>query len=326
MLAFSGIDRSPRRWPRICGLCLLALRASTPEGGGRHQEIEVVRRSLKLPADFPHLGLLHRWTSLLRCGDRDGRTGVGAPRGTRSRRFGGALEAVGAAGNFRRGTWQPPGGAAGTPAAGPPTRGCRSGDVGGAARRLQIAERTRGPGTRFGSGPEPWDLSSSWAQRFVGTSDSFSTDAQYIDKSATFADRSQAPSTTAAAAIRTRQRPVRKHTRLANGVTNRLNYLFYDKFQVFDAQTDFDLGIGYRMVHTPELNDPRGQRHTRNLADRRATVPESLLGSGHKTPSGSRGPKIVREFNYYPEWNNSSEVRMLADAGWEIELGAAHQT
>ena len=98
--------------------------------------------------------------------------------------------------------------------------------------------------------------------------------------------------------------------------------LFYDKFQVFDIQTDFNLGIGYRIVHTPELElmTRVGSGATREFGGPESDwIPESLVGWEY-TQRVARTQKLYAKFDYYPEWNNGGEYRMLADAGWEIEL------
>jgi hypothetical protein len=98
--------------------------------------------------------------------------------------------------------------------------------------------------------------------------------------------------------------------------------LFYDQFAAFDLQTSLNSGVGYRWIHTPALDfmtrcggGATGEFGGPN--DRWA--PESRFGFEY----GQRvAPmqKLYAKFDYYPDWDEVGEYRMVADAGWEIEL------
>jgi putative salt-induced outer membrane protein YdiY len=98
--------------------------------------------------------------------------------------------------------------------------------------------------------------------------------------------------------------------------------IFYDEFQAFDLQTNANTGIGYRFVHDPELGliGRVGAGTSREFGgpdDR--WVPESLFGfeySQQLTPT----QKFYTKLDYFPEWDEFGEFRLVADAGWEIEL------
>ena len=98
--------------------------------------------------------------------------------------------------------------------------------------------------------------------------------------------------------------------------------LFYDEFQSFDVQTSANTGVGYRFIHEPtrDLIGRVGGGASREIGgpdDR--WVPESLIGV-----EGSRRlfttQKVYAKLDYYPEFEQLGEYRLVADAGWEIEL------
>lgn len=99
--------------------------------------------------------------------------------------------------------------------------------------------------------------------------------------------------------------------------------LFYDKFAAFDLQTSFNSGIGYRWVHLPELDFMTrvGGGATGEIGgpNNNNWVPESRLGFEYAQKVAPT-QKLYAKFDYYPEWDDVGEFRMVADAGWEIEL------
>lgn len=98
--------------------------------------------------------------------------------------------------------------------------------------------------------------------------------------------------------------------------------LFYDKFQAFDLQLDANMGIGYRFVHTPELELMArfGGGTSREFGGPDDHwVPESLVGLEY-SQRVTRTQKFYGKLDYYPEWDDVGEYRLVADTGWEIEL------
>jgi putative salt-induced outer membrane protein YdiY len=98
--------------------------------------------------------------------------------------------------------------------------------------------------------------------------------------------------------------------------------VFYDEFQAFDLQTSANTGVGYRFVHEPslELMGRFGAGTSREIGgpdDR--WVPESLLGIEYSQQL-SKTQKFYGKLDYYPEWDEFGEYRLVADTGWEIEL------
>jgi putative salt-induced outer membrane protein YdiY len=98
--------------------------------------------------------------------------------------------------------------------------------------------------------------------------------------------------------------------------------LFYDEFQAFDLQVSGHSGIGYRFIRDPQIDliGRVGGGTSREIGgpdDR--WVPESLLGfefNQKLTPA----QKFYAKLDYYPEWEQVGEFRLVADAGWQIEL------
>jgi putative salt-induced outer membrane protein YdiY len=98
--------------------------------------------------------------------------------------------------------------------------------------------------------------------------------------------------------------------------------LFYDEFQAFDLQTSANTGVGYRFVHEPGLDFIArfGGGVSREIGgpdDR--WVPESLVGFEYGQQL-SATQKFYGKLDYYPEWEEIGEYRLVADTGWEIVL------
>jgi putative salt-induced outer membrane protein YdiY len=98
--------------------------------------------------------------------------------------------------------------------------------------------------------------------------------------------------------------------------------VFYDEFQAFDVQTNANSGVGYRFVHDPDLGligrlGAGASREFGGPDDR--WVPESLVGFEYSQKFAST-QKLYAKLDYFPEWDQVGEYRIVADAGWEIEL------
>jgi putative salt-induced outer membrane protein YdiY len=98
--------------------------------------------------------------------------------------------------------------------------------------------------------------------------------------------------------------------------------LFYDKFATFDLQTNMNLGVGYRFVHSPELElmTRVGAGAEREFGgDQNDWVPESLVGFEY-SQRVTKTQKFCAKIEYFPEWDIPGEFRAVGDVGWEIEL------
>lgn len=98
--------------------------------------------------------------------------------------------------------------------------------------------------------------------------------------------------------------------------------VFYDEFQAFDLQTNANTGVGYRFAHEPDfgLIGRVGAGTSREFGgpdDR--WVPESLFGVEYNQKI-FQTQKLCAKLDYFPEWEQFGEFRLVADAGWEIEL------
>jgi putative salt-induced outer membrane protein YdiY len=98
--------------------------------------------------------------------------------------------------------------------------------------------------------------------------------------------------------------------------------LFYDEFQAFDLQTSANTGVGYRLVHEPGLDliARFGGGVSREIGgpnDR--WVPESLVGFEYGQQLNAT-QRAYGKLDYYPEWEQFGEYRLVADMGWEIVL------
>jgi putative salt-induced outer membrane protein YdiY len=98
--------------------------------------------------------------------------------------------------------------------------------------------------------------------------------------------------------------------------------VFYDEFQAFNLQTNANSGIGYRIVNRPGLDliGRFGAGASREFGGPDDDwVPEALFG-GEFSRQISSGQKLYAKLDYFPEWEEFGEYRLVADAGWEIEL------
>jgi putative salt-induced outer membrane protein YdiY len=98
--------------------------------------------------------------------------------------------------------------------------------------------------------------------------------------------------------------------------------LFYDEFQAFDLQASANTGVGYRFVHEPGLDfiarlGGGASREIGGPDDR--WVPESLVGFEYGQQLTAT-QKFYGKLDYYPEWEEIGEYRLVADTGWEIVL------
>jgi putative salt-induced outer membrane protein YdiY len=98
--------------------------------------------------------------------------------------------------------------------------------------------------------------------------------------------------------------------------------VFYDEFQAFDLQTNANTGVGHRFIHDPDLRlmGRFGAGTSREIGgpdDR--WVPESLLGFEYSQRL-SPTQKFYGKLDYFPEWEEIGEYRLVADTGWEIAL------
>jgi len=100
------------------------------------------------------------------------------------------------------------------------------------------------------------------------------------------------------------------------------NNEFYDQFKDFDLQMNLDAGIGYRFYHEKELTligrvGGGTSREFGGVDDR--WVPESLFGIEYSQQLNAM-QKVYAKVDYFPEWDQVGEFRLVADTGWEVVL------
>jgi hypothetical protein len=100
------------------------------------------------------------------------------------------------------------------------------------------------------------------------------------------------------------------------------NTEFYDQFKDFDLQMNVDLGVGYRVFHDEDLEliGRVGGGTSREFGgpdDR--WVPESLFGFEFGCQLNAT-QKFYGKLDYFPEWDQVGEYRLVADTGWEVVL------
>lgn len=98
--------------------------------------------------------------------------------------------------------------------------------------------------------------------------------------------------------------------------------LFYDRFATYYLQANLNMGIGYRFVHSPdrELMTRVGAGAEREFGGvDNNWAPESLVGLEF-TQRVTKTQKFYGKVEYFPEWDQVGEYRMVGDTGWEIAL------
>jgi putative salt-induced outer membrane protein YdiY len=101
--------------------------------------------------------------------------------------------------------------------------------------------------------------------------------------------------------------------------------LEYDEFKAFDLRVVMNMGFGYRLVHNDAttLNSRfgAGVSHEVNSPDAR-WVPEAVLGADLNHTISSR-QKLAVTIDYFPEWGDFSQYRLVTDASWVLALDDA---
>jgi hypothetical protein len=100
------------------------------------------------------------------------------------------------------------------------------------------------------------------------------------------------------------------------------NTEFYDQFKDFDLQMNIDAGVGYRVFHDKDLEligrvGGGTSREFGGVDDR--WVPESLFGFEYSQQL-SATQKFYGKLDWFPEWDQVGEYRLVADTGWEVVL------
>lgn len=101
-----------------------------------------------------------------------------------------------------------------------------------------------------------------------------------------------------------------------------LENLIYDEFQAYDVQLSLNTGVGYRVVDTElvDLMTRVGAGATREFGgvenDWKA---QALFGLEYEEKI-SKTQRIVAKIDYFPEWEDYRNYRVVTDVGWQIDL------
>jgi putative salt-induced outer membrane protein YdiY len=101
-----------------------------------------------------------------------------------------------------------------------------------------------------------------------------------------------------------------------------LDNLIYDEFQTYDLQLSLNVGVGYQLLKTStiDLLSRVGTGATREFG---GVVddwqPQALLGMDY-THQVSKTQRLAAKIDYYPEWQDFREYRVVSDLGWQIAL------
>jgi putative salt-induced outer membrane protein YdiY len=98
--------------------------------------------------------------------------------------------------------------------------------------------------------------------------------------------------------------------------------LEYDEFKAFDLRLVMNAGLGYRWLDDGatmvKTRFGAGVSHEINSPDSR-WVPEAVFGADLTHQLTSR-QKLAMTFDYFPEWGDFSDFRMVTDASWLVAL------
>ena len=94
----------------------------------------------------------------------------------------------------------------------------------------------------------------------------------------------------------------------------------YDRFKAFDLRYNFSTGLAYHFIKSEDLSlkGRFGSGTSREFGgpeDR--WVPEALFGGDYEHQLNKRNKWIARA-DYFPEWGNFSNYRIVSDASWEM--------
>lgn len=102
------------------------------------------------------------------------------------------------------------------------------------------------------------------------------------------------------------------------------NGLEADKFKAFDFRYFINSGLGYNFYNTKDLKVTSrfGAGTSREFGgpDER-WVPEALFGTDYEHQITKRN-KIIAKVDYFPEWTDFNNFRLISDVSWEYLLDA----
>ncbi|TWU00567.1 hypothetical protein Pla108_15190 [Botrimarina colliarenosi] len=101
-----------------------------------------------------------------------------------------------------------------------------------------------------------------------------------------------------------------------------MNQTFYDEFQAFDVNVNANAGFGYEWIDEEwtKLTTSIGTGGSREFGGPDSEwVPEAQFGFNYELQIGGN-QKFYAKADWFPEWENFNQYRVLADVGMEFEL------
>ncbi len=98
--------------------------------------------------------------------------------------------------------------------------------------------------------------------------------------------------------------------------------MIYDEFQAWDLQLSVNSGVGYRWIKTETLDflTRFGAGAVREFGGREDDwQPTALLGLDYEHQI-TKMQRAVAKVDYYPEWEDFRNYRVVTDLGWQINL------
>lgn len=100
------------------------------------------------------------------------------------------------------------------------------------------------------------------------------------------------------------------------------NGLEYDEFKAFDLRYNINSGLGYSFYRTDDLTltGRFGAGVSREFGGpNNAWSPEALFGGDYEHQVTKRN-KLIAKIDYYPEWSDFANYRLISDVAWEYLL------
>ena len=101
-----------------------------------------------------------------------------------------------------------------------------------------------------------------------------------------------------------------------------LHQTLYDEFQAYDLRVSLNTGLGYQLCDT-ELIDVVGRFGAGTSREfggpDNQWAPEALMGLEYEHVL-SQMQRLSAKVDYFPEWDDFNQFRVVSDVGWEIDL------
>jgi putative salt-induced outer membrane protein YdiY len=101
-----------------------------------------------------------------------------------------------------------------------------------------------------------------------------------------------------------------------------LENMIYDEFQSYDIQLSLNSGVGYRWIKTETIDflTRVGAGTTREFGSTdEEWKPTALFGVDYEHQI-SKMQRLVGRVDYFPEWEEFRNYRVVTDLGWQIDL------